>query len=50
MEGNQEIAEEDFTKAVTTDHWYAINTLEVMAGENASAIVEPISKIAGQIF
>ena len=38
VEGNQEIAEEDFTKAVTTDHWYAINTLEVMAGENASAI------------
>lgn len=38
VEGNQEIAEEDFTKAVTTDHWYAINTLEVMAGEDASAI------------
>ncbi|SFC91348.1 Lysophospholipase L1 [Zunongwangia mangrovi] len=38
VEGNQEIAEEDFTNAVTTDHWYAINTLEVMAGENASAI------------
>ncbi len=38
VEGNQEIAEEDFTNSVTTDHWYAINALEVMAVEDASAI------------
>ncbi|MCL6217454.1 SGNH/GDSL hydrolase family protein [Zunongwangia pacifica] len=38
VEGNQNTTEKDFENAIKTDHWYVINTLEVMAGKNASAI------------
>lgn len=29
----------DFTGAVTTDHWYVINTIDVLASESAAAVV-----------
>ena len=38
VEGNQNIKEDDFENAITTDHWYVINTLDVIAGKDASAI------------
>ena len=38
VEGNQNIKENAFEHAITTEHWYVINTLDVMAGNDASAI------------
>ncbi len=32
-------AQTDFTGAVTTDHWYVINTIDVLASESANAVV-----------
>jgi len=32
-------SEKDFTGAVPTDHWYVINGIDVMAPENAAAVV-----------
>ena len=38
VEGNENIKENAFENAITTDHWYIINTLDVMAGKEASAV------------
>src|SRR5690606_15804531 len=32
------VAEEDFSGAVQTDHWYVINTIDVLAPDSAAAI------------
>ena len=37
VEGNEN-KENAFENAITTDHWYVINTLDVMAGKEASAV------------
>ena len=37
VEGNEN-KENAFENAITTDHWYIINTLDVMAGKEASAV------------
>lgn len=37
LTGN-EVAKADFSGAVTTDHWYVINTIEVFAPDSANAI------------
>ena len=38
LPGN-EVSSEDFSGAVTTDHWYIINGIDVMAPESAAAVV-----------
>ncbi len=38
LSGNK-ISQEDFSNAVTTDHWYVINTIDVLAPETAAAVV-----------
>lgn len=38
LEGNQ-VSKEDFSGAVTTDHWYVINTIDVMASDSTYAVV-----------